>query len=264
VIDLHCHVLPGIDDGPADMAHSVALAQAAARDGTRTLAATPHLRADFPGVRPEELADRCCALADRILAADVPIRIVSGAEIDVRWTVTASDDALRLASFGQRGTDLLVESPYGPVGPELERMLLALGQRGYRILLAHPERSPTFQDEPGRLERLVEQGVLLQVTTQAVASRERRSRSRWLAQGLVEHGMAHVIASDAHDATGARPPVLSTAVAAARRLAPLRADWMVTDAPAAILDGTPLPPPPSRLPDLRGPRWRRLLQRQPH
>jgi protein-tyrosine phosphatase len=245
VIDLHSHVLPGIDDGPADMSASVALAAAASRDGTATMAATPHLRPDFPNVRPEELAERCRSLAERLGAANVPIEIVSGAELDVRWATEASDDQLRLASFAQRGSDLLVESPYGPITPAFEDALLALAGRGYRIVLAHPERNPSFQTHPQRLERLVAVGVLLQVTTHAVASQERNSRSRWLAQGLVEHNMAHVIASDAHDANDRRPPTLSTAVAAARRLAPLRADWMVTDAPAAVLEGVELPPPPS-------------------
>jgi protein-tyrosine phosphatase len=245
VIDLHSHVLPGIDDGPAEMSASVALAAAASRDGTSTMAATPHLRPDFPNVRPEELAERCRSLAERLGAANVPIEIVSGAEVDVRWATEASDEQLRLASFAQRGSDLLVESPYGPITRAFEDLLLALAGRGYRIVLAHPERNPSFQTHPERLERLVAVGVLLQVTTHAVASQERNSRSRWLAQGLVEHNMAHVIASDAHDANDRRPPTLSTAVAAARRLAPLRADWMVTDAPAAVLAGVELPPPPS-------------------
>ncbi len=245
MIDLHSHVLPEIDDGPADMDGSVALAAAAAKDGTLTLAATPHLRNDFPDVRPEELAERCEALADRLRAASVPIDIVSGAEVDLRWSRTASDEALRLASFGQRGRDLLVESPYEALGPDFEDMLSSLSERGYRILLAHPERNLTFQTQPRRLEQLVERGILLQVTTHAVASEDRQSRSRWLAQGLVEHGMAHVIASDAHSPGEWRPPALSAAVAAARRLAPLRADWMVTDAPAAVLEGVPLPAPPS-------------------
>jgi protein-tyrosine phosphatase len=142
-------------------------------------------------------------------------------------------------------------------------MLFTLSDRGYRILLAHPERNPSFRAEPRRLERLVERGVLLQVTTQAVANDDPRSRSRWLAQGLVEHGLAHVIASDAHAATGIRGPLLSSAVIAARRLAPLRADWMVTDAPAAVLEGAPLPPPPSQTSSPRsGTRRRRLWGRR--
>jgi protein-tyrosine phosphatase len=244
------------------MPGSVALAAAAAQAGTTTIAATPHLRPDFPDVHPEELAERCRSLAARLEAERVPITVVSGGEVDVRWSMTASDEALRLASFGQQGRDLLVETPYGPLGPDFEEMLDQLSGRGYRILLAHPERNLTFQTQPRRLEQLVERGVLLQVTTHAVASADRNSRARWLAQGLVEHGMAHVIASDAHRASEWRPPMLSSAVAAARRLAPLRAEWMVTDAPAAVLEGVPLPSPPSsrreaRRGARRRGRWRR-------
>jgi protein-tyrosine phosphatase len=260
MIDLHSHVLPGIDDGPPSMADSVALAAAAAKAGTTTMAATPHLRADFPDVRPEDLAERCRWLAARLDDEGVPVTIVSGAEVDVRWSATASDEDLRLASFGQRGRDLLVETPYALV-PDFEGMLDQLGRRGYRILLAHPERNSTFQTQPTRLEQLVERGVLLQVTTSAVASQDRHSRSRWLAQGLVEHGMAHVIASDAHRAHEWRPPALTEALATARQLAPLRADWMVTDAPAAVLEGVPLPPPPSRRSPRRATVRRRLWRR---
>jgi protein-tyrosine phosphatase len=251
VIDLHAHVLPGLDDGPADTAGAVALAAEAAGAGVRTLAATPHLRADFPGVRAEELPGRVAALRERLAAAGVPLELVSGGEVDVLWAQQASDEALRAASFGARGTDLLVETPYGELPAIFEQLLFQIRLRGFRVLLAHPERNPSFQAAPGRLAELVDQGTLLQVTAASLAAGGRAGR---LAQRLIADGRAHVIASDTHRA-GGRRAALREGVAAVRD-APARAQWMVTAAPAAILAGAPLPPAPEA-----PPRRRRLWRR---
>ena len=254
MLDLHAHVLPGIDDGPADMAGAVEMARAAAADGVRVLAATPHLRRDFPGVVPGELAGRVRALSETLAAAGVGIEIVQGGEVDVYWAHAASPDDLACGSFGGRGTDLLLETPYGELPTVFEDLLFQLALRGQRLLLAHPERSPTFRRDPRRLAALVDRGVLVQVTASALAG-GRRSRSRRFAADLIREGRAHVIASDSHGAGLSRPP-LSAGVAAAERIDPLRARWMVEDAPAAILAGDPLPPAPPRRMRRRAP-WRR-------
>jgi len=244
VIDLHTHVLPGIDDGPADLPGSLAVLTAAAEDGTVTLAATPHVRPDHPGVVPTELGGRVSELAGAAAEAGLDIDLVAGGEVDLLWAQRAGDDELRAVSFGQRGHDLLVETPYGALPDRFEDLLFSVSVRGYRILLAHPERNPTFQHDRQRLATLVEHGTLLQVTALSLASTERRSRSRRLAHELVKHQLAHVIASDAHGGHVPRSG-LSAGVEAAARIAPMRARWMVSDVPAAILAGEPLPPPPA-------------------
>jgi protein-tyrosine phosphatase len=241
VIDLHTHVLPGIDDGPPDTEGSIALATRAAADGVQVLAATPHVRADHPGVRPDELGERVEHLRAALDAAGVGIEIVGGGEVDIFWSQSATADDLRRVSYGQRGTDLLVESPYGALPERFEQLLFQLRARGMRLLLAHPERNPTFQAQPKRLGDLVRQGVLLQLTASALAAPRRRTHA--FARGLVREGLAHVIASDSHGA-GIQRAGLAAAVAALAEVAPERAHWMVTAAPAAILAGAPLPPPP--------------------
>lgn len=79
--------------------------------GTTTIAATPHLREDHPAVRPGELADKCKSLADAL--GEPGLTLVSGAEVDTLWALEGSPEDLRLASYGQRGRDLLLETPYG-------------------------------------------------------------------------------------------------------------------------------------------------------
>jgi protein-tyrosine phosphatase len=244
VLDLHAHVLPGVDDGPASADESVQLARRAAADGVTTLAATPHLRDDHPGVVPEELADRTAELGRLLDQQGVALALVPGGEVDVIWAIDATDDALRLVSYGQRGNDLLVETPYGELPPHFERMLDAVRWRGYRLLLAHPERNPSFQRSPERLADLVNRGVLVQLTAASFA-RPRGSRSGRLARAAVTEGMAHVIASDAHGFATLDRAGLAEGLALASELDPARAEWMVTDAPAAVLEGAALPPPPA-------------------
>lgn len=259
MIDLHSHVLPGIDDGPSDIADSVEFAEAAAAQGTTVLAATPHLRSDFPLVEIERVADACAELNER-LPADADVVVTPGAEVDVMWAQSASDEQLGLASLGQHGTDLLVETPYGLLSDTFEDLLFRITVRGYRILLAHPERNPTFQRDPVRLKEIAARGVLIQITLPSVVARDRGSRSRKLAFALVREGLAHNLASDSHSSGRWRPPALRSAVEALADAAPAYAEWMVTDAAAAILEGEPLPKPPHGQAPRRGirlPGWRR-------
>lgn len=245
MIDLHSHLLPGIDDGAPDLEHALELARAAAEQGTRVLAATPHLRGDFPEVHPAELAGRCEQVRAAIGEAGVELEVVQGGEAGVIWAMSASDEDLRAGSYGARGTDLLVESPYNALDDNFEGMLFSLQDRGYRLLLAHPENNPTFQRDPARLRALVERGVLLQVTARSLIRPERKRGPRPLAESLVCDGHAHVLASDAHSGRQLRPPALGAGVdAAAALVGEARARWMVEDAPAAILSGEPLPDAP--------------------
>lgn len=238
LIDLHTHLLPGIDDGPRDLAGSLALAEAAAAAGTGTICATPHLRADFPLVRPGELASACARVDAQ---AGGGIRVVPGGELALSWATGAGEEDLRLSSLGQRGHDLLVETPYDHLPPAFEEWLFSLTVRGFRIVLAHPERNPTFQRDPERLAAIVRRGTLVQLTASSL-TRSRRSATRRLALALVSEGLAHVLASDAHAAGGPRGPDLRPAVAEIDRAVRGRGRWMANEVPAAILAAEPLPP----------------------
>jgi protein-tyrosine phosphatase len=259
VSDLHVHLLPGLDDGPRDEGEAIALAGALAADGVGLVAATPHIRADYPDIRPEELGARTAALQAVLEREAIDLEIVPAGEVALEWALNASDEELRLVSFAQRGEDLLVETPYGPVPSAFEHLLFQVAERGYRILLAHPERNRSFHRQPERLAALAEAGILLQPTASALASTARRSQTRRLARDLVLDGHAHVIASDAHGATQRAP--LSAGVAAAAELAPERARWMVEDVPRAILSGDPLPEAPEDPKARRRSLLHRLLRR---
>lgn len=244
LIDLHAHILPGLDDGPADVQGSLALLGAALADGTSMIAATTHLRSDFPTVNPARIAAARAAL-DQCREEGAAPEVVIAGEVDVTWALGADDEQLRLVSYGQRGTDLLIETPHGQLPPYFEEMLFRIALRGYRLLLAHPEISPDFQRRPERLEALVARGVLLQVTASSLLRSSRRSSRGRLARLLIRRRLAHVLASDAHSAGPWRAPNLTAGVMAVSRIDPLMGPWMAGAAPAAVLSGKPVPPPPN-------------------
>lgn len=258
VLDLHCHILPGIDDGPDTVEESVTLARQMADDDVRVVAATPHCREDHPGVVPAELAERCRRLEDQLRQEGVALRVVPAGEVGLTWGLEASDEQLRLVSYMQLGRDLLVETPYGPLPGTFEEMLFKLSVRGYRLMLAHPERNPSFHRDPGRLAGLVQRGTLLQVTASSLARSPKDSKSAHLAHKLVMDGMAHVIASDMHGAAAPDRPTLRAGSAVALELVgSARTRWLVWDVPSAILKGAQLPPmPPAERPQKSGLRSR--------
>ena len=143
----------------------------------------------------------------------------------------------------------------------LDRTLFALRDKGFRIILAHPERSASFQRDPGPLARLSEEGVLLQVNAGALL--HRRTPPGRLAERLTRKGLAHVIASDGHRGQDWRPvTALARAVEAAERvIGPERAAWMASAAPGAIVNGDPLPPAPPAGQPSRRPWFRRTAVR---
>ncbi len=256
MIDLHSHVLPGIDDGPDSIDGSLELARAAAAGGTRTLLATPHVSWRYPndGATIARLVDE---LNERLRAERIALEVRAGAEIAM--TRLADIDADELSRLGLGGGQwLLVEPPFTPVLTGLDSILLDLQRRGHRILLAHPERCHAFHRDRELLESLVRSGVLTSVTAGSLVGQFGGDVRRF-ALGLARDGLIHNVASDAHDHVQ-RPPSIAAELEQAG-LAPL-AGWLTREVPAAILSGGEIPPrPPVDLPASEKPPrrtwWRR-------
>ena len=255
VIDLHSHVLPGVDDGPADLEGSLALARAAAAAGTRVLAATPHIGLHYD-VAPSGLAAQVGALALELERAGVPLELVGGGELAPTRVMDLSEADLRATGLGG-GRCVLLECPFTPAGELMIRLVAHLQRLGFRVLLAHPERSPTFLGDLMRLETLVQRGAFVQLTAASLTGRFGRTVRRFALE-LLDRGLVHVIASDAHDVAGRPPEVLSLVAATVteRRLDPALTAWVCEAVPRALLDDASVPPGP----DPR-PRRRRLLRR---
>jgi protein-tyrosine phosphatase len=259
VIDLHAHILPGVDDGPASLEESVELARAAVDAGTRVLAATSHVSHMFP-TDPQVFPERLAAVREALADAGVPLEVVAGGELAPTRVPDLDDEALRALSLGG-GPYLLFECPFSPHADNLEPLIYDLQHRGWRILLAHPERSGAFHRSPGRLARLVAEGALVQVTAGALAGQFGQTARRFSVEALRE-GLVHVLASDAHDPVD-RPPGLTAGLAAVERDLPgigSHAEWLTEEVPAAILAGDELPARPP-LPRRGGGLKARLIRR---
>lgn len=241
MIDLHCHVLPGIDDGPATLDGALAIVRAAADDGTTTMVATPHVGWDWPDNDAARIAaavaDLCVALGE----AGIRVDVMPGAEVAVTRAVDLPDEELAALRLGG-GPWLLVEPPFSPAGAAgLEHALQSLAARGHRLVIAHPERCPALLHDRPLLERLVGAGMLCSLTAGSLVGRFGREPQRF-AEGLLRAGLVHDIASDAHDPGPRRPPSLASDMHAAGLGE--HAAWFGEHAPAAILAGRPLPAPP--------------------
>jgi protein-tyrosine phosphatase len=257
MIDLHCHVLAGIDDGPATIADSLALARAAERAGIRTLVATPHVSWRYANTA-DAIAHGVAELSARLSEEGIDVELLAGAEIAMTRVGDIEPAELqRLALAG--GGWLLVEPPFTPAASGLDTILLELQRQGHRLLLAHPERCPAFHRDPQMLVELVRGGILTSVTAGSLAGRFGEPPRRF-ALSLLRRGLAHNVTSDAHDAAQRGPGMTSEIEQAG--LGPLT-DWLTRAVPAAILAGEETVParPAVELAELQAPRSRWRLRR---
>ena len=256
MIDLHCHVLPGIDDGPDSAEESLELARAARADGTTTIVATPHVDWRHSDVRAPAVAAGVAALQPLLDAAGVDVRLVAGAEVALDRAVDLTEDELFALHLGD-GPWLLLECPLSPSQTAgFAAGARALSARGHRVLLAHPERSPLFLRDPDLLDALVADGALAQVTAGALSGVFGSTVRRAAAQ-FVESGAVQIVASDGHGPH--RPPAIAEHLDTAG-VDPDIAAWLSQDVPAAVLAGAPIPERP-QAPVADGGRSRRSLRR---
>lgn len=241
VIDLHCHVLPGVDDGPESVAAALALARDAERDGIDTIAATPHIAPAYPANDAAGVEAAIAELQPRLDTAGIGVTLVPGGELDALHALELPDEELTRLRLGH-GPWLLFECPLSAVAaPAFLPAARELARRGHRLLLAHPERSPLFLRQPEKLDELVDEGMLAQVTAGSLSGQFGRT-VRDFAHDLLERRAIHVAASDGHGAH--RPATIARELDQAG-VAPALAAWLSHDVPRAILDGTPPPAPPA-------------------
>jgi len=239
LIDLHCHILPGIDDGAADMDDAVAMAHQAAEDGIETVCATPHIRHDHD-VRIEELERRVDELNRALDEHGLPVSVSRGGELAETAAAGLDSRELRAISLDGRGRWVLLEPAPGPIGDSLAHTARALRHRGARSVIAHPERHAS-DELAHRLTELVSEGALVQVTAAFVEGGPAAPAMLELAAT----GLVHLVGSDAHSARAGRPVRLSGGIDALGRVPALAGhlDWIAREAPAAILRGEDVAPP---------------------
>jgi len=252
VIDLHCHVLPGIDDGPATIEESLAMARAAARDGTGVMVATPHVSWEYQN-DAATIARLTHELNRRLAQEGVALEVRAGAEIAM--TRAADVEAAQLAHLTLGGGGcLLIEPPFAPLVTGIDMLIYGLQRTGYRVVLAHPERCAAFQRDRSILDALARSGVLISITAGSLVGRFGREVRRF-ASRLVADEMVHNVSSDAHDALR-RPPTLAADIEQAGFSA--LAEWWTQAVPEALLSGAEIPPRPRGQVQQGHAGWRKL------
>src|SRR5258708_3022667 len=238
MIDLHCHILPGIDDGPADLSVSLEMARAMVADGVSVVACTPHI---LPGLYHNSgpQIPRLVAQFQQVLQENpISLRLVPGAPNHIGPSLGAglrSGAPLTLAESRY----VLVEPPHHIPPVRLEDFFFELMTAGYVPVLTHPERLSWTKSHYAAIQRMVRVGVWMQITAGSLAGDFGQSSQYW-AERMLEDGNVHILATDAHDAER-RPPILGKGrELAARRVGDRDAEHLVEIRPRKVLPNEPV------------------------
>ncbi|MHB0866235.1 MAG: tyrosine-protein phosphatase [Thermoleophilia bacterium] len=235
-IDTHCHILPGVDDGPADLARSLAMARVAAEDGIDTIVATPHV---IEGLYDRQKWDTRRAQLTEALATDgIGISLFSGAEVPM--SVCLSETADSLGKITLAGSRYLLMETADTTYEQLSRAVHQVRLNGYFPILAHPERVGFIQERPSSLTGITAQGnVYCQLTAASIEGLFGKSMHR-CAVALLKLGLVHLVASDGHSAVK-RPPLLSDCHRLLREMLGRQAAGIIMlDNPRKVLQNQPL------------------------
>lgn len=239
--DIHCHILPFVDDGSENMEDSLEMARMAAESGVSSIIATPHCNLPFSeqkNYRSTQLAQRFVRLQDAIRESGIPLRIFPGAEILCTPEVPELLRQEKLLTLA--GSDyLLVEFFFDESLAYMDDMLSAISAEGLIPVIAHPERYEAVQHTPHVVERWFRGGYIIQLNKGSILGRLGR-RAELAAEWILSRGLAHVVASDAHS-----PVVRTTQMTEVSQhlndyYAPEYADILLNLNPARILGGLPV------------------------
>ena len=197
MIDIHCHILPGIDDGSADMDESLAMAHIAANSGTREIIATPHFRGEEQGLAQlPKILSRYRHFARALARTEIPITVYPGAEILCLPQTPRLARQRELPTLADTNY-LLVEFYFDESAEYMDGILRQIHDCGYRLVVAHPERYSAIQRDPALAERWSRLGHCLQINKGSLLGAF-GDRVQCTATALLEDGSARLIASDAH------------------------------------------------------------------
>jgi protein-tyrosine phosphatase len=236
MIDLHTHILPGVDDGVETEHEAVEFARMARDDGVRVIVATPHCKEGAWDIERADVLSRVERLRGRLEREKVGVAIEPGAEVHLCPDLVERVRDGRAPTLADNGKTLLLELSLTQYPVELEKLVFELKLAGLEVVLAHPERIRYFQEDARRYEAVVRVGAYGQITTGSILGTF-GSRVREYSLELLRGGLVHVLASDAHNTRG-RSPVLTPAFEA---IVPIvgegRARSMVDGVPQALLEG---------------------------
>lgn len=246
-VDIHCHCLPGLDDGPADLHEALALCRALVDDGVTCAVATPHQLGRYDGTnQPAEVRLAVATLRRALADAEVRLEVLPGADVRVDERLAAMLQADRVLTLGDTGKYLLIELP-GETFIDLSPLVVHLAEAGVTTIVSHPERHAVLAARPGAVADWLAAGAALQITAGSLVGEfgTQAERAAWF---YVSSGAASLVASDAHNLRR-RPPRMSAAFQAiSQRLGQAAARPLCAENPSRVVRGQPL----RRVPQLAG------------
>jgi len=247
MIDIHCHILPGLDDGAADLEQALEMARIADADGITVVIATPHAFDGFYNASRDQILSSREKLNRELRLQGLKLQVLPGADIYVDFYIRnwRPDEPISLAeamTLNDAGRFMLLELPAYRVPDlgRLEMVIRTLREQGVTPIISHPERNSDIQVYPSKLTRLIDAGALAQITANSLVGEFGRATRRF-AQKLLKSGLVHFLATDAHG-IGSREPRLTPGFeAAAKLIGTENARKLVLDNPQAIIDNRTLP-----------------------
>ncbi len=247
MLDLHTHILPGLDDGAGSWEEALEMARLAAADGVTAVVATPHLfqhRSAYQGEinGPEKIIPAVRKLQEKLTEAGIDLQVFPGCEAPLFPELPEMLQEGRVMTVNRGNRHIFVEMPDTVIPPATEYLVFRLNSMGIVPIITHPERNPVFQEMPEKLGRLLRLDCLAQITAASLTGAFGRRVARFAKQ-LVKQGYVQFMASDAHDARR-RPPILSQGLKKLAKLVGEAKAWdMVFTLPERIIQGAPAPAP---------------------
>jgi protein-tyrosine phosphatase len=242
MIDLHTHILPGLDDGAGSWEESLKMARMAVEDGIDAVVCTPHWVTGFFENTTPSIMQAVETFRKKLESNGIPLSIYPGSELRLDFELIQKLESGEILTINDTGRYALIELPEGIVPQNMRNFFWELQSRNITPIISHPERNHVLLRNPDRLYRWVETGVLTQLTAASLLGRF-GNEIRKFSILLLEHEMAHILSSDAHGARQ-RTPKLSEGLKEAERIVgEKRAQQMVLETPRLILEGQAVSPP---------------------
>lgn len=240
MIDIHSHILPGLDDGPDHIGESIRMCRIAVDDGIHTVVATPHMLKGIYNFSKKDVLKKVEELNSAIKAENMPLTILPGAEVVIDPDILSLIHKGDLLTMNNCGSHIFLElTDYFPK-EQIENFIKNLIENEMIPIISHPERNITIQKNITILSRLVKAGALSQITAMSITG-DFGTRAQKTSKEILKSGLAHVIATDAHSSTW-RPPILSNGVRATKEIiGEDNAIKMVTETPKLIIQRRALP-----------------------
>ena len=201
MIDLHCHILPGIDDGALNEEMSLEMARKAVLEGVHTIVATPHHRNGRYHNEKKDVLQYVQKLNALLEHAQVPLTILPGQEIRLYGEILDDYQEEKILTLNDTGKYLFIEFPSSQVPHYAERLLFDIQSKGFIPIIVHPERNSRLLEEPDLLYKFVTNGALAQVTAGSVTGHFGKKIKRFSHQ-LIQSNLVHFVSSDAHNLEG--------------------------------------------------------------